>query len=137
MNMFKTTNAATPEEYIAALEEPRRSHIQQLHDFIRKTVPQYAPHLQSGMLAYGTYHYKYASGREGDWMPVALASQKNYISLYVMAIAPDGKSYLAETYKDKLPKANIGRSCIRFKKPEDLDLQVVAELLTRALEPQT
>ena len=83
--------------------------------------------MKFGMLGYGTYHYKYASGREGDWMIIGLANQKNYISLY--ACMSDGKSYVAEKHKKDLPKANIGKSCVRFRKLEDIDLGVIKQLL--------
>jgi len=106
--------------------------MQQLHDLIRRTVPDLAPLIRSGMIGYGTYHYKYASGREGDWAMLGLASQKNYISLYVTCMV-EGK-YLAETYKSKLPKANIGKSCIRFKRIGDVDLKIIEELLRKAIE---
>ena len=72
------------------------------------------------MLAYGRYHYRYASGREGDWMVVALASQKRYISLY--ACMADDRGYVAERYAEALPKASIGKSCIRFGRLADVDL---------------
>src|ERR1700704_460464 len=114
MNMFKSTDAKTPDEYIAKIDEPRRGQIQQLHDLICKTIPQQKPYIISGMIGYGSFHYKSVSGREGDWCIIALASQKNYISVYICA--SDGKEYVAEKYKEALPKANIGRSCIRFKK---------------------
>ncbi len=131
--MFKTTAATTPEEYIAGLEEPRRSHIKQLHELIRRDAPSLKPFIISGMIGYGTYHYKYASGREGDWSVLSLASQKNYISLYVSCTTPGGR-YLAESYKKKLPKANIGKSCIRFRKVEDVDLGVISEIVKRAVD---
>jgi hypothetical protein len=126
--MFKSTDAATPAEYIARLAEPRRSDIRELDALIRKVAPDLEPHLQSGMLAYGRYHYK---GRttEGDWFHIGLASNKNYISLYVMAVA--GGGYLAETYKDKLPRANIGRSCVRFKRLSDLDRAALSDLIKK------
>lgn len=131
MNMFKTTTAASPEEYIAQIEDgSRRQDMQVLHELIQQEVPQFEPFMISGMLGYGKYHYKYASGREGDWSRLALANQKNYISLYVMCVE-EGK-YLAESYKDKLPKASIGKSCIRFKRLADLDLEVVRELVQKA-----
>ena len=60
------------------------------------------------MLAYGPWHYKYASGREGDWFRIGVASDKNYISLYICA--SDGDGYVAERYKAALPKANIGKA---------------------------
>lgn len=125
--MFKPTKAKTPKEYIDMIDEPRKSDIQALHNLIEKTAPKLKPHIQTGMIGYGSYHYVYASGKEGDWPVIALASQKNYISLYVMAT--DGKQYLAEKYKKKLPKANIGKSCVRFKKLEDVNLDVLRELI--------
>jgi hypothetical protein len=108
-------HARSPERYIALLEEPRKSEIRRLHELIRRAAPGLEPHMQSGMIGYGRYHYRYASGREGDWSRISLASQKNYISLYVMA-TKDGR-YLAETYAERLPRANIGRSCASWNTP--------------------
>lgn len=128
--MFKPTSAKSPEEYIAMIAEPRRQEIETLHALITKTVPKLEPHILSGMIGYGTYHYRYASGREGDWSLIALASQKNYISVYVCCEV-EGK-YLAGEYKDKLPKASIGKSCIRFKALKDIDLSVLTEIIKKA-----
>lgn len=127
MNMFKPTQAKTPEEYIATIADPRRSEIEKLHALIQETVPDLKPHILAGMIGYGTFHYKYASGREGDWSVIALASQKNYISVYVCA--SDGKEYIAEKYKSQFPKANIGKSCIRFKKLADIDLGLLQKVI--------
>jgi uncharacterized protein YdhG (YjbR/CyaY superfamily) len=127
------TDAATHDEYIERLAEPRRSDVRALHELIRRTVPQLEPTMEFGMLGYGKYHYKYPSGREGEWMLVAVASNKNYISLYVTPAAPDG-GYLAERYKEQLPKASIGKSCIRFKRLGDLDQDVLEKLLRRVAE---
>jgi uncharacterized protein YdhG (YjbR/CyaY superfamily) len=127
------TDAATHDEYIERLAEPRRSDVRALHELIRRTVPQLEPTMEFGMLGYGKYHYKYPSGREGEWMLVAVASNKNYISLYVTPAAPDG-GYLAERYKEQLPKASIGKSCIRFKRLGDLDQDVLERLLRRVVE---
>ena len=119
----------TPDEYIEQLDEPRRSQIRELHELIRATVPELEPHVPSGMLGYGSYHYVYASGREGDWPILGLASRKRYISLYACA-AVDGE-YVAEEYRNRLPKADIGKSCVRFKRLEDLDLDTLQDLLRR------
>lgn len=132
MNMFKPTTAKSVSDYLNKVDEPRRSDMKQLHALIRKVVPQYIPFLISGMIGYGKYHYKYASGREGDWSIVALASQKNYISVYVCAVK--GGKYLAEYYKKEFPKASIGKSCIRFKRIEDIDLKVLQKLLKEAAQ---
>jgi len=82
------------------------------------------------MLGYGRFHYRYASGREGDASLIALSSRKNYISLYVLCT--DGGGYLAEQYVDRLPKASIGKSCVRFKRTDDVDLDALRELIARA-----
>jgi hypothetical protein len=79
------------------------------------------------MLGYGPWHYKYASGREGDGFRIGLASNKNYISLYILAT--DGKHYVAEQFKKALPKASIGKSCVRFKRLSDLDKSALSNLI--------
>jgi len=53
----------TPDDYIAALEEPRRADVRRVHDLIRETLPDLEPNVDGGMLGYGRYHYRYASGR--------------------------------------------------------------------------
>jgi len=121
------TNAKTHEEYIAAVEEKRRPDIRRLHELVRETVPELEPTMEFGMLGYGKYHYKYASGREGDWMKVGIANNKQYISLY--CCAGDERGYVAERYKQRLPKANIGKACVRFKRLSDLDEDALRDLL--------
>src|SRR6185369_12850844 len=100
---------------------------ERLHQIIRKAVPKLAPGMMSGMIGYGPFHYRYASGREGDTFKIALSSNKSYISLY--ACAADARGWVAERYKKLLPKANIGKSCVRFKKVDDLDLSALNALL--------
>jgi hypothetical protein len=120
-------DVSTPKEYLAALEEPRRSQVAKLDKLVRKSAPKLKPFIHSGMLAFGPCHYKYASGREGDWFRIGIASNASYISLY--ACAADERGYVAERYKAQLPKAKIGKSCVRFKKLEDLDLKVLEALI--------
>ena len=120
----------TPDDYIDALEEPRRSEIRELHDLIRETLPDLEAHVESGMLGYGPFHYRYASGREGDASLLSLSSRKNHISLYVLCTTERG--YLAEQYAERLPKASIGKSCVRFKRPADVDRDALRELIAEA-----
>lgn len=127
MNMFKPTEAKTPDEYIEMLSEPRKSEIRQLHEFIQKLAPKLKPYIQHGMIGYGKMPYKSKSGREGDWFVLGLASQKNYISIYSCAMK-EGE-YMAERNKDKLGKASVGRSCIRYRKFEDIPWKELGEVL--------
>ena len=125
--------ASTPAEYMAQLEEPRRAEVAALDALVRKMAPKLEPFIAMGMLAYGPWHYKYASGREGDWFRIGLASNKNYISLYVCAT--DDQGYLAERYKEALPKASIGKSCVRFKRLGDLDPVALKRLIKEGAKP--
>jgi len=118
---------STPAEYIAKLDEPRKTEIAAIDALIRKTAPKLQPFIHSGMLAYGPWHYKYSSGREGDWFRIGLASNKNYISLYICA--GDDSAYIPEQFKAALPKASIGRSCVRFKRLGDLDPAALKKLI--------
>jgi hypothetical protein len=123
--------AATPDEYFAKTGE-REPVLRALDELIRKTAPSLERTMVSGMamnmIGYGMFHYKGKSGREGDWPVVALANQKNYISLYICAIE-DGQ-YVAEKRKDELGKVSVGRSCVRFKKLEDLDITILKDILS-------
>jgi hypothetical protein len=118
------------EDYIAALAEPRRIDVAALDALIREHAPGLEPVVAGKMLGYGPFHYRYASGREGDTTLLGLASQKRYISLYVLCA--NGGRYLAESYAERLPKASVGKSCVRFARLSDLDPAVLAELVTEA-----
>ena len=120
-------------DHLAGLPEDRRAILTRVHDVIRRTAPELEPALWGNMLGYGSYHYRYASGREGDAYVVGLASQKQYVSLYLCATVDGG--YLAEENADRLgQKVSVGKSCIRFKKLDDIDLDVVAELVRTAAD---
>lgn len=123
---------ATPEEYIASLDEPRRTQIQTLYDLIRKAAPNLEPWMVSGRIGFGKFRYKGKSkGCEGEWYKIGLASNKNSIAFSTCAPGADGKT-LAASYADRLPKAMIGRSCINFKKFEDADLAVLREIVKKS-----
>jgi Domain of unknown function (DU1801) len=119
-----------PESYIDALPEGRREDVRRLDALIRETLPQAKRHASGGMLGYGPYRYRYASGREGDAYLVALASRKAGISLYVSCVADD--AYLPQRYAARLGKVDVGKSCIRLRRVEDLDLDALRELLVEA-----
>jgi Domain of unknown function (DU1801) len=98
-----------------------------LDRIIRETLPELEPHGHN----YGPFHYRYASGREGDAYRVSFAQRKAGISLYVLALTDDGE-YLAESRADRFPKANVGKSCVRFKRLDDLDEAALRDLLREA-----
>jgi hypothetical protein len=101
--------------------------MRELHKLITRTAPKLKPKLWGGMIGYGQFHYRYATGREGDWFVVGLMARKDGISFY--SCLSDGKQYIAEKYKKELPKADIGKSCIRFKRLADVDPRVLAKII--------
>ncbi len=130
--MYGKSKAKTHEQYIAEADEARQPDLKRLHDLIREVAPELAPTMEFGMMAYGKFHYKYASGREGDWMKLGIANNKRYISLY--CCSADERGYVAERYKDRLPKADIGKSCVRFKRLSDLDEEALRQLVRETAE---
>lgn len=122
----------TPAAYLRELAEPRRRELTALHRLIRAQAPRLKPIGDKNGIGYGPFHYRYASGREGDTFWLGLSSRKQYISLYVMCVTV-GEKYLAETYKSRLPQAKIGKCCITFRKLVDVDLAVIENLIQDAV----
>ena len=127
MNMFKAVKATTVAEYLAMLPSERVAPMQFLHEFIQAQAPELKPIFAYNMLGYGTFKYKNYKNEIIDWPVLSLASQKNYMSFYVCAL--EGGKYIAEKYKDSLGKVSVGRSCIRFKKIDDLDLDTLKKVI--------
>jgi hypothetical protein len=131
-NPPKPSTPADVEAFIAALPPDRREAVEAVHEVVRAAVPDQEPHMWNNMIGYGRYPYRGASGRQGEWFAIGLANQKRYVSLYLCAGTEDG--YLAEMNAKRLGKVSVGRSCVRFTKLENLDLDVVAELAQEAVE---
>jgi hypothetical protein len=81
------------------------------------------------IVGFGSYHYKYASGREGDWFLAGFSPRKQNLTLYIM---PGFEKY--ETLLNKLGKHSTGKSCLYIKKIEDVDLDVLKELVERSVQ---
>lgn len=125
-------NVKTVNEYINH-DSKRTIDLQNLDKLIQQATglkPQMFDSKSYSGVAYQIFPYKYASGREGIWPLISFAAQKNYISLYV--IATRDNQYLAELYGKKLGKVSCGKSCIRFKRYEDLDEENLSILLKEA-----
>lgn len=132
MNMFKPVGANSVQSYIDMLTPDRKSIILAIDKIIKTEAPGLKPHFAYNMLGYGSFKYRNYKKELIDWPVVALASQKNYISIYVCAVK-DGK-YIAEEFKDKLGNVSVGKSCIRFKKLEDLNLDTLKEVIKLAID---
>lgn len=82
----------------------------------------------SSIVGFGTYHYKYESGREGDWFLTGFSPRKQNLSVYIMAGFDRYEELMA-----KLGKYKTGKSCLYIKKLEDIDQEVLKELIERSV----
>jgi hypothetical protein len=81
------------------------------------------------IVGFGSYHYKYKSGREGDWFLTGFSPRKQNITLYIMAGFDEYDKLL-----NKLGKHTTGKSCLYVKKIEDVDADVLKELVRQSVE---
>jgi hypothetical protein len=128
--MFKPIKAKTVTGYLAAVPKDQQPLLHYLHEFIQKAAPKLKAHFAYNMLGYGSFPYRNYKKELMTWPIIALANQKNYVSIYVCAI--DNGTYLAEAHKKELGKVSVGKSCIRLKKLEDINLPVLKKVLQAA-----
>lgn len=125
--MFKQDKAKTLKEYFDKLPKERKETLLFLDKFIRRVAPSLKPYFANNMPGYGSFPYKNYKKEMIEWPIIALANQKNYVSIYVCAI--DGDEYVAEKHKKDLGKAKVGKSCISFKNLEDINLKVLEDII--------
>ncbi|MHA7878929.1 MAG: DUF1801 domain-containing protein [Saccharospirillum sp.] len=127
-NKTQPTDASI-EDYLAAIEDPKRRQDCATLVSIMSEITGEPPVLWgSSMVGFGTYHYRYESGREGDFMVSGFASRARDISIYLMASNDDQPTLLA-----KLGKHKMGRACLYIKRLSDIDLSVLRELITQSV----
>ena len=83
----------------------------------------------TGVVGFGDYHYKYESGREGDWFVAGFASRKSALTLYITAGVERFPKVLA-----KLGKHKAAKGCISIKKLDDVNLSVLEDLLKKSVD---
>lgn len=134
-----TSDAKNPEEYINSLPEDRKIHIEKLRNIILKNLPKgFQEGMNYGMMGYYVPHSIYPKGyhcKPTDPLPfLAFASQKNSINFYHMGIYANKELYdwfVAEYPKYSSRKLDMGKSCMRFKKFEDIPFDLIGELVTK------
>lgn len=129
------SKAETPEEYLESLPDDHREAIAA----VRKTILEYLPAgyeeaMQYGMLSYVIPLERYPETYNGQPLGyVSLASQKNYMSLYLMGIygEVDGRNWFEAEADRRGARLDIGKACVRFKRLEDLPLDLVGEAVAK------
>lgn len=126
----------TPDEYIAAIPEDRKEAISQLRKVINKNLPKgFKEDVGYGMIGWSVPHTIYPAGYHCDpKLPLpflGIASQKNFIAVYHMGVYANKELYewfVNEYPKHVKTKLDMGKSCIRFKKPEQIPYKLIGEL---------
>ncbi len=129
------SKATTPEAYLESLPDERRPIITAMREALLNKLPEgFEECMTYGMLGYVVPHSLYPAGYHCDPkqpLPfISLASQKNYISLYHMGLY-EGKLldwFREEWQKVSKKKLDMGKCCIRFKKPEDVPIALIGQL---------
>lgn len=130
------SKAASPDEYIESLPEDRKKAMTELRKVIKKNLDKtFSECMNYGMLGYVVPHKVYPNGYHCDpKIPLpfmSIASQKNFIAVYHMGVYADKKLldwFTKEYPKHAKGKLDMGKSCIRFKKMDDIPLKLIGEL---------
>jgi hypothetical protein len=128
--------AKTPNEYILELPDDRKEVMTKLRKVVNSNLPKgFEEEMQYGMISYVVPHSVYPSGYHCDpKIPLpfmSIASQKNFVALYHMGIYSDPNLldwFVNEYPKHCKTKLDMGKSCIRFKKMNDIPFNLIAEL---------
>ena len=117
-------------DFLAQVEPAaKRAECEQVNDIMREITGCEPEMWGPSIIGYGSYHYVYASGREGDWMATGFSPRKAAITLYIMA----GFERYDELMK-ALGKYKTGKSCLYIKQLSDIDLDVLKELIRSSFD---
>jgi hypothetical protein len=123
-------NSASVEAFLNGVEpEQRRKDAFEVLALLKKVTGEEPAMWGSSIVGFGSYHYVYASGREGDWMRIGFSPRKNALTLYIMS----GFSKYEELMS-KLGKYKTGKSCLYINKLEDVDKKVLEQLMKESLK---
>ena len=133
------SDAKTPDQYIAELPDDRRKVVEKLREVSLKNLPKGFKEMMSyGMMGYAVPHEIYPNGYHCEpKQPLpffGFASQKNTVNIYHMAIYADKKLhdwFVSEFPKHSKARLDMGKSCVRFKKLDDIPYDLIGELLSK------
>jgi len=121
---------ASVDEFIDAVENERRRHdARTVLELMREVTGEEPVMWGDSIVGFGQYHYKYDSGRAGDWFLAGFAPRKSNLVAYIMSGFPRHAELM-----QKLGKHRTGSSCLYINKLDDVDLDVLRELVRRSVE---
>ena len=126
-------NKASVKEYLDAIDDVnRRADCAEVAKMMEEITGDKGALWGTAIVGFGSYHYKYASGREADWMATGFSSRKQALTLYIMA---GFKRY--EQLMSKLGTYKTGKSCLYVKSLNDIDREVLKELIRESVNHLT
>ena len=125
----KKNNASVAAFLNAVADKQKRADAKKVAAMMRTATGSRARMWGTSIVGFGSYHYKYASGREGDWMLVGFSPRKQNLSLYIM---PGFKAF--DSLMAKLGKYKTGKSCLYINKLDDVDENVLEKLINESVK---
>ena len=130
---MKTSDIGTVAEYLESLPEDRRTDIKKVRALVKKHLPKgYTESVTWGMISWAVPLKVYPDTYNGQPLCYAcLASQKNHMALYLMCAYASPKLYqrLVDGFKAEGKRLDMGKSCLRFKRYEDLAVEPIADVI--------
>lgn len=128
-NKTKATIASVT-EFINSIEDrQKRADARKVAAIMRRVTGKRAKMWGSSIVGYGTYHYKYESGREGDFMITGFSPRRQALTVYILA-----GFRRFDTLMGKLGKYKTGKSCLYIKRLSDVDEKVLEKLIDRSVK---
>lgn len=125
----KPTDQSVEKFLNCVTNEKKRQDSKAILELMREVTGEEARMWGDSIIGFGSYHYTYKSGREGDWFLTGFSPRKQNLTLYIMAGFDEYDELL-----DKLGKYKTGKSCLYINKLDDVDTDVLRELVKRSAE---
>jgi hypothetical protein len=123
-------NKASIDKFLNSVkDEQKRNDSYKILELMKKITKEEPVMWGPSIVGFGKYHYKYESGREGDWFLTGFSPRKQNLTLYIMS---GFKRY--DELMNKLGKCKTGSSCLYINKLEDVDMKVLKELITESVK---
>ena len=128
-------DAKTVEEYSQALPEERQEMVQTLRSAVKSRLPAgFQETMQYGMISFVVPSERFPDTYNKQPLAIiSIGNQKNYVSLYLMSHYGDAEAenWLKESFRDAGKRLDMGKSCLRFRKPDDIPVEVISQAAGR------
>jgi hypothetical protein len=121
---------ASVKEFLEAVEHPtRKADGLELLEIMKEVTHEEPVMWGASIIGFGTFHYKYASGREVDWMKVGFSPRKRSLTVYLTPGLDD-----IDDLREKLGKHRVGKGCLYINKLADVDMEVLKKIIKKSIE---